>query len=128
MHAALVNQVLRIVTLDDVAELIATLDDLARDYCGLEGLDCDDASNINVLRYSVRERLFPQLRDIIGEEGLVTAGEQFHNLILQPPYLERRIRGVYPTDQIELNLKVPRYVQRRYRRLCGGRCAKWHIM
>ena len=106
-HAALVNQVLRIVTLDDVADLVAMLDDMAADYCGLEGFDCDASSNVNVLRYSVREQLFPQLRDIVGQDGVVTAGEQFHNLILQPPYLKRRIRGVYPADQIELNLKLP---------------------
>src|SRR5262249_40033626 len=37
----------------------------------------------------------------------VTAGEQFSNLIQQPPYLTRRVRGVSAVDEIELPISIP---------------------
>jgi hypothetical protein len=107
--AQLVNRALALVTLDDAAAFVREVDDRARDYCGLEGIDCDAANNVSVLRYSVRENLFPQLRDLVDARTgrVVSAGEQFSNIIQQPPYLHRRVRGVLPADQIELPLAIP---------------------
>jgi len=105
----LVARALALVTLDDVAGFVGELEDRARDYCGAESIDCDWSTNIKVLRYSVRDQLFPHLRDIVDARtgAVVTAGEQFHDTITHPPYLRRRIRGVLPSDQIELPLSVP---------------------
>lgn len=104
------SNALSMVTLDDFDDFLGTMDKLANEYCGKEAIDCDwnDPANVEVLRYSLREQLFPTLHDIIDSKSgkLVTAGEQFHNLVTQPPYLHRRIRGVLPTDQIELPFQV----------------------
>jgi len=107
--ATLMNRAMSLVTLDDVREFATELDDRARDYCGLETVDCDADSNVRVLRYSVRDQLFPELRDIVDARSgrVVTAGEQFHNLITAQPYLRRRVRGVHVTDQIEIPVNVP---------------------
>ncbi len=106
---ALVNKAQAVVTLDDVQSLADDLSDRERDYCGLEALDCDSANNVEVLRYSLRAHLFPQLHDVVDPQTnkVVTAGEQFHNLITQPPYLTRRVRANEPTDQIELSFSIP---------------------
>jgi len=106
--AQLVAESLALVTLDDVDQFVEKLDKMAMQYCGLQAIDCDYNNNGRVLRFSVRDQLFPQLRDIVdGKTGkVVTAGQQFHNTITQPPYLKRRIRGVNPTDQIELPISV----------------------
>ena len=105
------SNALSMVTLNDFDDFLWLIDKLAQDYCGKEAIDCDwnDPANVEVLRYSLREQLFPQLHDIIDSKTgkLVTAGQQFHNLVTQPPYLHRRIRGVLPTDQIELPFQVP---------------------
>ncbi len=105
----LVNAALALVTLDDAEAFVTRLEQRRRDYCGLEAIDCDSATNVETLRLSLREYLFPQLRDVVdGQTGrVVTAGEQFHNLITQPPYLKRRVRGTALADQIELTLNLP---------------------
>ncbi len=105
----LVAQMLALVTLDDVSGFVSQLDQRERDYCGLSGLDCDYVNNLETLRYSVREQLFPQLRDIVDARTgeVLTAGEQFHNIITSPPYLKRRFRAAQVVDQIELPLPMP---------------------
>lgn len=107
----LTNWALSLVTLDDARELVEYIDKLAEEYCGKEAIDCDwdDPSNVKYLRFSLRENLFPSLHDIVdGKSGkVVTAGEQFHNMITQPPYVKRRIRGVMETDQLELPFGIP---------------------
>ena len=104
----LTNAALALVTLDDIQGFVDTLEQRERDYCGLEAIDCDAASNVEVLRFSVRERLFPHLRDIVDPRfGAISAGEQFHDIITQPPYVRRRMRGEHLTDQIEIVLPVP---------------------
>ena len=105
----LIAQVLALTTLDDVAGFVAELDKRVLEYCGLEGIDCDDKNNSEILRYSVREQLFPQLRDIVDARTgkVLTAGEQFHNIITSPPYLKRRFRGPHVVDQIEILLPLP---------------------
>ena len=107
----LTNQAQAMVTLDDAETLVALLEAMAEEYCGKEGIDCDwgDSSNAKVLRYSMRDLLFPSLHDIVDAKSgkVVTAGQQFHNVVTQPPYLKRRVRGVHPTDQVELPFSVP---------------------
>lgn len=95
-------------TLSDVASFLATIDTRAGTYCGLAGLDCDYATNTETLRVSLRQTLFPNLRDIVDPHTgqVVTAGQQFHNLITRPPFLKRRVRGGLATDQIELPFAV----------------------
>lgn len=106
---ALVYQALSVVTLDDVQALADDLIRREQDYCGREAIDCDSTNNWHVLRYSVRSQLFPQLRDRVDPQTntVVTAGEQFHNLITQPPYLKRRIRANMAAEQIELSFSLP---------------------
>ena len=104
----LINRALAMVTLDDVGALVSDLEDWERDYCGQEAIDCDTATNVEVLRFSVRDQLFPQLRDVVDAHtgAVLTAGEQFHDLITQAPFMRRRVRGTHLTDQIEVNLDL----------------------
>ena len=105
---SLVNRVYQAVTLDDIDALIDTMLEYDASYCGLEGIDCDAFNNLSVLRVSLRDELFPHLRDLVDPRTgrVVTKGEQFHNLINSPPYLRRRARGPYITDQIEIPFTV----------------------
>ncbi len=109
----LVNLAQNSTTLSDVADFVAVLDSKAEYYCAVQGIDCDFASNVLRLRVSLRDRLFPNLRDIVdGKTGkTITAGEQFHNAITSPPYMRRRIRGAYTVDQIELPFIVDLAIQ-----------------
>jgi len=109
----LVSELLAAATLDDIEGFVGKLEQRERDFCGLAGLDCDFANNTETLRYSVREQLLPQLRDIVDARTgeVLTAGEQFHNIITSPPYLRRRFRAAQVVDQIELPLPIPLYLQ-----------------
>jgi hypothetical protein len=103
--APLIAQAQTVSTLSDVAAFLETIDDKAQGYCGRYGLDCDALETVTeTLRVSLRDTLFPNLRDIVDPHtgAVLTAGQQFHNLITRPPFLKRRIRGNMPTDQIEL--------------------------
>jgi len=106
--SALVARVLQAVTFDDVWGVIDTVVGIEDSYCGREGLDCDAFNNVSVLRFSLRDELFPGLRDLVDPRTgrVVTRGEQFHNLVGSPPYLRRRIRGNHAVDQIELPFTV----------------------
>jgi len=97
------------VTLDDVEGFIGDLEDYEAQYCGASGLDCDYVNNTETLRLSLRDTLFPNLRDIVDAHTgqVLTAGQQFHNLITRPPFLKRRIRASKPADQIEIPFAVP---------------------
>ena len=105
----LINRSLAAVTLDDVQDLVDDLDDWAQGYCGLEAIDCDTGHNVEVLRFSVRDQLFGHLRDRVDAQTntVVTAGEQFHNTVTNPPYVRRRVRGSYLADQVELTFDIP---------------------
>jgi hypothetical protein len=103
--APLIAQAQTVSTLSDVEAFLETIDDKAKGYCGRYGLDCDALDvDTETLRISLRENLFPNLRDIVDPHTgeVLTAGQQFHNLITRPPFLKRRIRGNMPTDQIEI--------------------------
>ena len=101
---ALLNEAMTLTTLEDVDFFVRKLETRKRDYCGFEGLDCDTTNNVSVIRVSLRDLLFPNLRDKVdGRTGtVVTKGQQFHNTITQSPFLRRRVRGVYTVDQIEI--------------------------
>ncbi len=103
------NQALALVTLDEVEAFVEAIRNDDEDYCGAEGIDCDAANNTSVLRISLRDYLFPNLRDVIDPQtnAVVTAGQQFSQLVQLPPYLKRRVRGVFTVDQIELPVPVP---------------------
>lgn len=109
----LTAQVNRAVTLDDVTEIVALLDSLDTGYCGQWGIDCDAQNNVEIVRVSLRDLLFPGLRDIVsGDTGeVLTAGQQFHNKITAPPFLKRRVRGAYTVDQLEIDLYVALQMQ-----------------
>lgn len=109
----LTNRLLAAVTLDDLDSLISELERREREYCGQEGIDCDAFSNTEVLRVSLRETLFPTLQDVVDPRSgrVVTAGEQFHNIITTPPWFQRRILGSYVVDQIELPVSLPLSLQ-----------------
>ncbi len=106
--ATLIAQAESAVTMDDVDEFVAVLDKRALEYCGMHGLDCDFDTNTETLRVSLRDTLFPNLRDIVDAHTgqVLTAGQQFHNLITRPPFLKRRIRANMPADQIEIPFSV----------------------
>ncbi len=101
---ALESQVYQAITVEDLQAVVTQLDQTARDYCGQEAIDCDAFNNLSVLRLSLRDALFPNLRDVVDPTTgqVVTKGQQFFNLITEPPFLKRRIVGTHTVDQIEL--------------------------
>jgi hypothetical protein len=103
-----VNQVVQAVTVDDVQSLVDTLVQRGASYCSAEGIDCDAYNNLNVLRVSLRDTMFPLLRDIVDPVtgNVVTKGQQFSNLIQSPPYLERVATGVWLEDVIALPFAI----------------------
>ncbi|MEW5847247.1 MAG: dickkopf-related protein [Myxococcota bacterium] len=104
----LIAQVMQAVTVEDLQALVQLLIERERGYCGREAIDCDAFNNLNVLRLSLRDLLFPQLRDLVDPATgrVVTRGEQFHNIITSPPFLRRRVRGAWAVDQVELPFTV----------------------
>lgn len=109
----LTNQILAAVTLDDIGDFAADLQQRHERYCARESIDCDASTNVEVLRYSIRDQLFPHLRPIVDARTgrVISAGEQFHNIITQPPYVRRRARGPFIADQIEIVLNLPLLLQ-----------------
>jgi len=107
--ATLIAQSQAPVTLDDVEVFLGLLQAQSLEYCGFNGLDCDYENNTETLRLSLRQLLFPTLRDVVDAHTgkVLTAGQRFHNLITQPPFLKRRVRAGQITDQIEIPFSVP---------------------
>jgi hypothetical protein len=104
----IINQVFQIVTPRGVEEFIDQLETFERDYCGLSGIDCDAEHNVSYLRFSLRDELFPTLRDIVDPRtgAVLTKGEQFHNLITSSAFIKKRKRGTKLVEQIELPFAV----------------------
>ncbi len=77
-----------------------------------------------MLRFSLRSHLFPNLIDVVDARTgrVVTAGEQFHNIITSPPYLKQTTINNLPADVIELNFATPLTVQR-----AGAQGPEWLI-
>jgi len=106
--SALENRVYQAVTLDDVTAIIDTLLEIEEAYCGREAIDCDAFNNLSLLRFSLRDELYPDLRDLADPSSgrTVTRGERFHNLITSPEHLRRRVRGNHIVSQIEIPFTV----------------------
>lgn len=104
----LIERIYQAVTLQDVQDIAGEMQDLARRYCGANGLDCDYVHNPNVLKFSIREQLFPDLTDIVDLKTgkVLTAGEQFHNIITSSQFLQKRQRLYGLTSQIEIPFSI----------------------
>jgi len=102
MADSIYNRVFEIVTVDGIEQFISYLEGLERDYCGSAGIDCDTFSNVQTLRVSLRDELFPDLVEKVGPESVITIGQQFHDIITSSAYLKRRVRGPLTVDQIEI--------------------------
>lgn len=105
---AVTNRVFQLMTPDDVAEFLADLDRYEGNYCGGAGIDCDSVNNVQAFRFSVREQLFPGLRDVVDSRtgAVLTKGEQFHNIITSDAYLRTRERAGQLVKQIEIPFSV----------------------
>ena len=101
-------QVFNIVTPRGVQELIANLERFEETYCGGAGIDCDAVNNTYYLRFSVRNELFPSLRDIVDARTgkVLTKGEQFHNIITSSAFRQRRRVGTEWIEQIEIPFSI----------------------
>lgn len=101
------NRVFRLLTPDDVQNYLHDLDRERRNYCGssVATNDCDTLNNLSQFRFSVRDNLFPQLRDIVDPKTgkVTTAGEQFHSLITTQ-YVKRR---VFDNGLVEERIEIP---------------------
>lgn len=107
------GQLFRSITLNDIHQFISTLNRYALEYCGRESIDCDTENNIEMLRVSLRTLLRPDLQDIVDARTgqVLTAGQQFHNIITQPPYMKQRIVNNLPADFIEFSFVLPLYMK-----------------
>jgi hypothetical protein len=102
------NRVYQIVTIQDLKQFISFLDNVEQNYCGAQGLDCDYINNGEVFEFSVQKQLFPDLRDIVDPNTgkVLTAGQQFHNLITSSAYRKRRARPYGLVEQIEIPFAI----------------------
>jgi hypothetical protein len=88
----LVNQVYRLQTSADLKAFVQQLEQAERDYCGSQAVDCDFVNNTKMYRLSLRDTLFPNLRDIVDAKtgSVLTKGQQFHNIITSSPQFVQR--------------------------------------
>gem|GEM_PF-1436527 len=106
------NRLMNAVTLDDLERFIDELKTYELEYCGREGIDCDSLSNVEVVRISLRELLYPNLKPETGRNNeVITVGEQFHNLITSPPKLKQVVLNQMPAEVIEVNFTTPLTLQ-----------------
>jgi hypothetical protein len=101
------NRVYKLLTVADIQKFAAMLDTDAQSYCGVAGIDCDSISVKQLFRFSMREQLFPQLKDIVDPVSgdVLTKGMQFHNLITSS-FRQRRVVSGVTVDQIELPFAI----------------------
>ena len=121
----LMNSVFQILTLGQVNDHLNYLLDQEESYCGASHLDCDWVLNHEQFRFSVRDELFPNLRDVVDSKTgkVLTKGQQFHNLITSSTFLKRRLRGEYLVDQIE----IPFTIWANDRGDAGGALQQWML-
>jgi hypothetical protein len=102
------NRVFQIMTPADVRDFVRELDVFELSYCGGAGIDCDSVHNTEHFRFSMREELFPSLRDIVDPRSgaVLTKGEQFHNIITSGEFLHKRERAGRVVRQIELPFAI----------------------
>ena len=112
-RSGLKSRLINSATLDDIERFIDEVNQYDLEYCGREGIDCDTTDNIELLKFSVRQRLFPNLRDIVDARTgrVITAGEQFHNMITSPPYYKQTVINQRPVELIELLFSIPLTMQ-----------------
>lgn len=122
---AITSRVFQLMTPEDVADFLAELDQYEAEYCGGAGIDCDSINNIETFRFSVREQLFPGLRDIVDSRtgAVLTKGEQFHNIITSDAYLRTRERAGQLVKQIEIPFAI--WLNDRGRN--GGHVQQWMV-
>jgi hypothetical protein len=101
-----VNKVYTLQTLDDVRDFVEELTRKERDYCGEMGLDCDYENNQKIFRLSIRDSVYPNLRDIYAKGKVLTKGEQFHNEITSDYWARKRRRAAGISKQIELPIRI----------------------
>lgn len=104
----MVARVFQLMSPDEVAAYLADLDRYEANYCGGAGIDCDSVNNVEVFRFSVRDQLFPGLRDVVDARtgAVLTKGEQFHNMITSDAYVKSRERAGRVVRQIEIPFSV----------------------
>jgi hypothetical protein len=106
----IMNKVFGIMTPEDAEDIVYALDDLEASNCGREGYDCDEEYNSRIFRMSLREELYPTLRDVIDPRTgtVLTKGQQFFNLMLTSQYVKRRVRPglTSAVDQIEIPFAI----------------------
>jgi hypothetical protein len=102
------NRVFQLMTPEDVRDFIYDLDVFEAGYCGGAGVDCDSVHNTQHFRFSMREELFPNLRDVVDARtgNVLTKGEQFHRIITSAPFLTKRERAGRVVSQIELPFSI----------------------
>ncbi len=102
------NKVYQLQTIDDVKDFIEELTKLEDNYCGAQGLDCDNKHNQKIFRLSMRDALYPKLQDIVDPKtgSVLTKGEQFHNEITSSLRLLKRKRDSNVRKQIELPIQI----------------------
>jgi hypothetical protein len=102
------NRVYKLLTVKDIEKLEADLVAAEQSYCGAQGIDCDSINNRQVFRFSMRDQLFPQLKDIVDPTTgkVLYAGTQFHNLISSSAYRQRRVIQGTAVEQIELPFAI----------------------
>jgi hypothetical protein len=105
---AITSRVFQLMTFDDVDDFLKELDRYEAEYCGGAGIDCDSVNNVETFRFSVRDQLFPSLRDIVDSRtgAVLTKGEQFHNIITSGSYLHTRERAGQLVKQIEIPFAI----------------------
>ncbi|HET9956991.1 MAG TPA: hypothetical protein VFQ61_20990 [Polyangiaceae bacterium] len=102
------NRVYQLITIADVEKLVTDLVEEERRYCGSQGIDCDSINGRQVMRFSVRDQLFPQLSDIVDPTTgrILFKGEQFHNLITSSAFRHRRVVQGVTLENIELPFSI----------------------
>ena len=101
---ALRNQVYQLVTAGQVSGFLDDFDCRLSQFAGQNSLDpnWDNPSDAPIFIFSVRNQLFPQLRDIVDPDtgAVLTADEQFHRIITSPPYLRTVVSASGPEQRI----------------------------
>jgi hypothetical protein len=102
------NRVYQLLTIADVEKLVTDLVEEERRYCGSQGIDCDAINGRQVLRFALRDQLFPQLSDIVDPVSgkILFKGEQFHNIITSSAFRRRRVVQGVTVERIELPFSI----------------------
>jgi hypothetical protein len=102
------ESVYQAITLKDLQELLAWVDDLMSKKCELyhdAGIgECQSAGNSDTVVVSLQRAMFPYLTDIVDPETgtTLTVGQQFHRLITSSAFVKKRMINGDITPQIEL--------------------------